>query len=155
MWPYSQFPEDLVTFTEENLNGKLHFLCSAYYIKEGKYLFWICMISAKSRARQLFLVILLTSNDKTREESYINKTLEDGLIISGKRLQLVKIEWTFMWNIHYLLINSVRYFLFEVWFNTEEILYEILRMMTKEQRETHFHLSQMIMFKNPVCLMQS
>lgn len=50
------------------------------------------MISAKSRARQLFLVILLTSNDKTQEESYINKTLEDGLIISGKRLQLVKIE---------------------------------------------------------------
>ena len=24
----SKFPEDLVTFTEESLNGKLHFLCS-------------------------------------------------------------------------------------------------------------------------------
>ena len=29
MWPNSQFPVDLVKFTEEILNGKLHFLCSA------------------------------------------------------------------------------------------------------------------------------
>ena len=29
MWPNSQFPVDLLTFTEEILNGKLHFLCSA------------------------------------------------------------------------------------------------------------------------------
>ena len=28
MWPNSQFPTDLVTFTEETLNGKLSFLCS-------------------------------------------------------------------------------------------------------------------------------
>ena len=30
MWPNPQFPADLVTFTEEILNGKLHFLCSGY-----------------------------------------------------------------------------------------------------------------------------
>ena len=28
MWPNPQFPADLVTFTEEILNGKLQFLCS-------------------------------------------------------------------------------------------------------------------------------
>ena len=28
MWPDPQFPADLVTFTEEILNAKLHFLCS-------------------------------------------------------------------------------------------------------------------------------
>ena len=28
MWPNPQFPADLVTFTEEILNGKLYFLCS-------------------------------------------------------------------------------------------------------------------------------
>ena len=28
MWPNSQFPADLVTFTKEFLNGELHFLCS-------------------------------------------------------------------------------------------------------------------------------
>ena len=28
MWPISQETADLVTFTEEILNGKIHFLCS-------------------------------------------------------------------------------------------------------------------------------
>ena len=28
MWPNRQETADLGTFTEENLNGKLHFLCS-------------------------------------------------------------------------------------------------------------------------------
>ena len=28
MWPNRQFPADLVTFTQEIFNGKLHFLCS-------------------------------------------------------------------------------------------------------------------------------
>ena len=31
MWPYPQEIADLVTFTEEILNGKLHFLCSASF----------------------------------------------------------------------------------------------------------------------------
>ena len=30
MRPISQEPVDLVTFSEEILNGKLHFLCSVY-----------------------------------------------------------------------------------------------------------------------------
>ena len=32
MWLNPQFLADLVTFTEEILNGKLHFLCSEYYV---------------------------------------------------------------------------------------------------------------------------
>ena len=35
MWPNPQLPGDLVTFTEEILNGKLHFLCSAAAGKTG------------------------------------------------------------------------------------------------------------------------
>ena len=35
MWPNPQFSADLATFTEEMLNGKLHFLCSVIYIKKG------------------------------------------------------------------------------------------------------------------------
>ena len=31
MWPNPHFPTDLVTFIEEILNGKLHFLCSVRY----------------------------------------------------------------------------------------------------------------------------
>ena len=28
MWPNPQFPPDLITFTEQIFNAKLHFLCS-------------------------------------------------------------------------------------------------------------------------------
>ena len=31
MWPNPQFPADLVTYPEEILNGKLHFLCCAIW----------------------------------------------------------------------------------------------------------------------------
>ena len=34
MWPNTQFPSDVVTFTEEILNGKLHFLCSVDQIRD-------------------------------------------------------------------------------------------------------------------------
>ena len=30
MWPNPKFPADLVTFTENTLNGKLHFLSSVF-----------------------------------------------------------------------------------------------------------------------------
>ena len=33
MWPNPQFPADLVTFTEEIVNGKLQFLCSVNFYK--------------------------------------------------------------------------------------------------------------------------
>ena len=32
MWPNSQETVDLVTFIEEILNGKLHFLCSEWFV---------------------------------------------------------------------------------------------------------------------------
>ena len=32
MWPNPQETSDLVAFTEEILNGKLHFLCSGYFL---------------------------------------------------------------------------------------------------------------------------
>ena len=34
MWPNPQFPADLVTFTEEILNGKMRFLSSEYVIED-------------------------------------------------------------------------------------------------------------------------
>ena len=36
MWPNLEFPADLVTFTEEILNGKLHFLSSEVSLQEKK-----------------------------------------------------------------------------------------------------------------------
>ena len=38
MRPNPQIPPDLVTFTEEILNEKLHFLCSVELTTKGKYL---------------------------------------------------------------------------------------------------------------------
>ena len=38
MWLNPQFPAYLVTFTEEILNGKLHFLCSVNYYHKDKSL---------------------------------------------------------------------------------------------------------------------
>ena len=37
MGPNPQFPANLVTFTEEILNGKLHFLCSESHTKSSKW----------------------------------------------------------------------------------------------------------------------
>ena len=36
MWPNQQETEDLVTFTEEILKGKLHFLCSVIFDEDRK-----------------------------------------------------------------------------------------------------------------------
>ena len=36
MWPNPQETEDLVTFTEEILNGKLHFLCSVTKVNQNR-----------------------------------------------------------------------------------------------------------------------
>ena len=35
MWPNPQETPDSVTFTEEILNGKLHFLCSGLHVVTG------------------------------------------------------------------------------------------------------------------------
>ena len=37
MWPNPKFAADLVTFTEEILNRKLHFLCAVELIIPGNY----------------------------------------------------------------------------------------------------------------------
>ena len=39
MWPNPHVPADLITFTEEILNGKLHFLCSV--VRAWMMLWWI------------------------------------------------------------------------------------------------------------------
>ena len=53
MWPNPQFPVDLVTFTEETLNAKLHFLWSAC--------FWIGL----SAAAKIYCAYALFQNAET------------------------------------------------------------------------------------------
>ena len=40
MWPNPKIPADLVTFTEEILNGKLHFFCSAWSNNKALGISW-------------------------------------------------------------------------------------------------------------------
>ena len=57
MWPNPQETVDLVTFTEEILNGKLHFLCSdsnvniktlTTFAKSSTWDAWLCPKSASA-----------------------------------------------------------------------------------------------------------
>ena len=55
MWSNPQFPADLVTFTEEILNGKLHFLCidwRAFNFRDaGQYIscMWLLHFNLQSK----------------------------------------------------------------------------------------------------------
>ena len=53
MWPNPQFPANMVTFTEEILNEKLHFLCSdsRVCVIENK-----STLQTKSRRKRLWAI---------------------------------------------------------------------------------------------------
>ena len=52
MWPNPQFPADLVTFTKEILNGKLHFFVQCLLSTEMKKIIyktkWNCLTTLKN-----------------------------------------------------------------------------------------------------------
>ena len=64
MWPNSQKTADLVTFTEEILNGKLHFLCSVNSSLQGSSNFLHLL-----RVLQAFLQESFTNSWKAFEAS--------------------------------------------------------------------------------------
>ena len=51
MWSNPQATADLVTFTEEVLNGKLHFLCSVKVIVMWTYLILVCTANTDGNAK--------------------------------------------------------------------------------------------------------
>ena len=57
MWPNPQFPADLVTFTEEILNRKLHFLCSVN--SRGQYFVFKISLTCKPDAFEICLDLSL------------------------------------------------------------------------------------------------
>ena len=106
--------------------------------KEVGYLFWVWINSAKIHEWQLFLVILQTR--------YINSY---WLMVFGKCLWLkayshdINFPWTFD-PFFYLPLherNTVRKY--------------PLQLMKYKQRDTHFHLSEMLKLKDAVFLMQN
>ena len=70
MWPNSQFPADLVTFTEEILNEKLHFLCSVPANHYSKITMFFSNISNRSAA------LRVTEPKVTTENALIEIILE-------------------------------------------------------------------------------
>ena len=62
MWPNPQFPEDLVTFTEEILNEK-HFLCSVTVLTDGTY--WCVILCYHTDGVYMFNFSLTRKSRKT------------------------------------------------------------------------------------------
>ena len=48
MWPNPQENADLLTFTEEILNGKLHFLCSEFFSTDWKVTYYATLVSVRN-----------------------------------------------------------------------------------------------------------
>ena len=71
MWPNSQGTADLVTFTQEILNGKLHFLCSVMLFLEN----FIC-----NNFRRLFISNYYFSDYSIYYDTKQNAILNPSLI---------------------------------------------------------------------------
>ena len=74
MWSNTQFPADLVIFTEETLNGKLHFLCSAFHegiviTGEESYTQW-------KKGWKKLKKILTEGQKKNKQQSLAEKNLQ-------------------------------------------------------------------------------
>ena len=65
MWPNPQENCGLVTFTEEILNGKLHFLCSegceTFDAKENVYMSWKSVLSKVAEWTAIILIDSISS----------------------------------------------------------------------------------------------
>ena len=106
MWPNPKEIVDLVTFTEEILNGKLHFLCSGYFSLQTqnlcgsmffiiKFLYFNRLQEVRTKSKSTWLIILpdktfeMTLNSKHRTEKLKTKDTETRKIKSQKDESLV------------------------------------------------------------------
>ena len=69
MWRNPQFPADLLTFTEEILNRKLHFLCGVGRFATYDIHMFICTIIYFMSTQWLFYLIRLERKDFFSPES--------------------------------------------------------------------------------------
>ena len=119
MWPNPQSPADLVTFTEEIFNGKLHFLCSVYLEIIGIF----CL-----RAKKLPRIGELPR--KTLESSHFNAQEKRGLsdIFEASQSSEASSEicWTSKIELFAKIVNSLKPLtifakssMLDVWFDFE------------------------------------
>ena len=65
MWPNPQFPVDLVTFTEEIFNGKIHFLYSVTWAVSNENKSFLCA-SAVGKLNFTARITLQAGSDKNQ-----------------------------------------------------------------------------------------
>ena len=90
MWANPQFPADLVTFTEEILKGKFHFLCSTIYSRREVTLTSISFYAKTvtfTIALKKVLTLLSTASSELRLE-------EASFGISNSKLRSVQLNNT-------------------------------------------------------------
>ena len=96
MWPNPRETADLVTFTEEILNGKLHFLCSA----------WPSMQFRLSWETRLPSVECLPSNDRYHMGKFPRKTPpEIGPWIPSTKEMIERALYLILFSSGYLLFG--------------------------------------------------
>ena len=85
MWPNPQETADLVTFTEEILTGKLHFLCSVtwlhyifssvYYIKNSYKILMTNWLKKKIMSMKIIQVLIATLPTTSMNQDDIHKPI--------------------------------------------------------------------------------
>ena len=85
MWPNLQFPADLLTFTGEILNGKLHFLCSDLERKShSKPLLCSCILGTYPLSLEATTILHLPQEMYNRRFSENMPThLQKGLVVAA------------------------------------------------------------------------
>ena len=84
MWPNPQLPADLVTFTEEILNGKLHFLCSGCYYMS---IFYSMLFKARSQVWDNFW-----------QPKVVDETIKNAVYFTLKSLFVLEIFQFLLWT---------------------------------------------------------
>ena len=118
MWPNRQIPVDLVTFTEEILNGKLHFLCSVD--RENLHIFRKTWGVSKKISENLWVMIII----KVTKLQGFTLSLLDKFLKNPQGM--VKFMRT-----HFLQSTSDDYFYYKPCFCDTDLVIKKCKIMTK------------------------
>ena len=107
MWPNTQFPADLVTFTEAILNGKLQFLCSAmiftYFASSSPLKFsWHSFFNLAKSACSVYWCYIFSF-----EYSWLRLSWKRGT--GNREWEAGNREWGMMWTIYHDIFNSKQF----------------------------------------------
>ena len=116
MWPNPQFPVDLVTFTEETLYGKLHFLCNENY---RKIKYWVFTITWKNQYNLISIMCFIISRIIWPIR---NNFLLKRNILTARLLLWWKNSLGFLYHkIKFFRCITVKYYLIDMFYGTSYI----------------------------------